>query len=110
MARFLGLVKVSAEEASRMVQDGPHSRREFIELLVSEVGGTVEGLWLTNVGDWDLVCIVDMEQGTSARGAAATLARRAARLTDQERWIELSDVDAVGDALEQMSGSAPGGN
>jgi uncharacterized protein with GYD domain len=110
MARFLGLVKVSAEEASRMVQEGPRSRREFIELLVSEVGGTVEGLWLTNVGDWDLVCIVDMQRSTSAAGAAATLARRAARLTDRERWIELADVDLVAEALEQMSGSATTSN
>ncbi len=110
MTRFLGLVKLSAEEASRMVQDGPRSRRDFIDLLVREGGGTVEGLWLTNVGDWDLVCVVNMEQSTSARGAAATLARRAARLTDDERWIELADVDGVAEALEEMSGSPPSNN
>ena len=106
MTRFLGLVKVSADEASRMVSDGPLARRDFIELLVREAGGTVEGLWLTNVGDWDLVCIVELADGTSARGAAATLARRAARLTDRERWIELADVDDVAAAFAEMSGSA----
>jgi uncharacterized protein with GYD domain len=103
MARFLGLVAFSAEEASKMVRDGPRSRRDFFELIVREGGGTVEGFWLTNVGDWDLVCIVDMPDGSSVNGAAATLARKAAHLTARERWIELVDVDGVADAISKMS-------
>jgi len=103
MARFLGLVAFSAEEASKMVRDGPRSRRDFFELVVREGGGTVEGFWLTNVGDWDLVCIVDMPDGTSVNGAAATLARKAAHLTVRERWIELVDLDGVADAITKMS-------
>jgi uncharacterized protein with GYD domain len=103
MARFLGLVAFSAEEASKMVRDGPRSRRDFFELIVRESGGTVEGFWLTNIGDWDLVCIVNMSDGSSANGAAATLARKAAHLTVGERWIELVDVDGVADAISKMS-------
>jgi uncharacterized protein with GYD domain len=103
MARFLGLVAFSTEEASKMVRDGPRSRRDFFELVVSEGGGTVEGFWLTNVGDWDLVCIVDMPEGSAANGAAATLARKAAHLTVRERWIELVDIDEVGGAITKMS-------
>jgi uncharacterized protein with GYD domain len=103
MARYLGLVAFSAEEASKMVRDGPGSRRDFFELIVREGGGTVEGFWLTNVGDWDLVCIVHMPDDSSVNGAAATLARKAAHLTVSERWIELVDVDAVADAIQKMS-------
>ncbi len=103
MARFLGLVAFSAEEASKMVRDGPRSRRDFFELIVREGGGAVEGFWFTNVGDWDLVCIVDMPDGSAVRGAAATLARKAAHLTVRERWIELVDVDGVADAISTMS-------
>jgi uncharacterized protein with GYD domain len=103
MARFLGLVAFSADEASKLVRDGPRSRRDFFELIVREGGGTVEGFWLTNVGDWDLVCIVDMPDGSSVSGAAATLARKAAHLTVRERWIELVDVDGVADAIQKMS-------
>jgi uncharacterized protein with GYD domain len=103
VARFLGLVAFSAEEASKMVRDGPRSRRDFFELIVREGGGVVEGFWLTNVGDWDLVCMVDMPEGSSVHGAAATLARKAAHLTIRERWIELIDVDAVAEVIERMT-------
>jgi uncharacterized protein with GYD domain len=105
MTKFLGLIRLSGAEATRMLQDGPLARREFIELIVREGGGTVEELWLTNVGDWDLVCVVDMATGTAATGAAATLARRAAGLTGNERWIELAEVSDVADAVQHMSGT-----
>ncbi len=110
MTKFLGLIRLSAPEAARTLRDGPGARRDFIELIVREGGGTVEHLWLTNVGDWDLVCVVDMADETAAAGAAATLARRAAGLTGDERWIELVEVDDVAVALERLSGSraAPG--
>ena len=109
MAKFLGLLTCSTEEAARMVRDGPGSRRDFIDLIVREGGGTVEGFWLTNVGDWDLVCLVDFPDGTPAHGAAATLARKAARLTERERWIELVDVAEVAAVIEQMSApTSPG--
>jgi len=88
-----------------MLEDGPAARRGFVDLLVREGGGVLEGYWLANTGDWDIVCVVDMTADTSARGAAATLARRAARLTENERWIELADVDDVANELERMSGS-----
>ena len=57
------------------------------------------------VGDWDLVCVVDMGDRTSAGGAAATLARRAAGLSSDERWIELVAVDEVASALVALAGS-----
>ncbi len=87
-----------------MVDDGPASRRDFITLLVRNAGGAVEGLWLTNVGDWDLICLVDMDDQTAAVGAAATLARRAAGLVEKERWIQLVDVADVAAALDTMAG------
>jgi uncharacterized protein with GYD domain len=85
------------------VHDGPGERRDFFDLIVREGGGTVEGFWLTNVGDWDLVCILHLPDGTAAVGAAATLARKAARLTERERWIELVDVDEVDAVIGRMS-------
>ncbi len=99
------MIKVSKDEAARMISDGPRARADLIELLVTEAGGTLEGLWLTNVGDWDIICLVDMGDETPVEGAAATLARRAAGLTDSERWIELVDVDDVSTTLEKMAGS-----
>lgn len=104
MAKYLGLVKVSPTEASRILLDGPLERRGFIEHIVHEAGGKVEGYWLTNVGDWDLVCVVDMGEGTAADGAAATIARRAAGLAERERWIELVDVEDVVRALVELGG------
>ncbi len=102
MARFLGMVKVSAEEAAKMVRDGPAARRDYLQHLVHEAGGSIEGMWLTNVGDWDLILLLDMHQGTTADGAAATLARRAAGLAVSERWIELVDVDTAQAAIESL--------
>ncbi len=105
MTRFLGMLKVSAEEASKMVKDGPVARRQYLEHLVHHVNGEVEGMWLTDVGDWDVVLLLDMKNGSSAAGgAAATLARRAAGMTVAERWIELVDVDDVQSALTTMAG------
>ncbi len=63
-------------------------------------GGHVEGIWLTNVGDWDMILLLDMGDQTAAEGAAATLARRSAGFAVAERWIELIDVDEVASALE----------
>lgn len=93
-------------EAKRMIDDGPAGRRDFISLLVNEAGGSVEGMWLTNVGDWDLVCLIDMGDQTAAVGAAATMARRAAGLTERERWIELIDIDDVANAIDAMAGTS----
>lgn len=104
MTRFLGMLKVSAEEASKMVKDGPVARRAYLEHLVRRADGEVESMWLTDVGDWDVVVVLDMKNGSSAGGTAATLARRAAGMTVAERWIELVDVDEVGDALTNMAG------
>ena len=105
MTKYLGLLRLSESEATRMLRDGPDARRDFIELIVREGGGRVDDLWLTNVGDWDLVCVVDMGDRTSAGGAAATLARRAAGLSSDERWIELVAVDEVASALVALAGS-----
>jgi uncharacterized protein with GYD domain len=63
-------------------------------------------MWLTNVGDWDIVLLLDMDDQSSAEGAAATLARRAAGLAVAERWIELIDVDDVAGAIDRLAGSA----
>lgn len=104
MPRYLGMVKVSADEAAKMVQEGVRSRRDHLERLVAESGGTVEGMWLTNVGDWDLVLLLDMNDQSTAGGAAATLARRAAGMSLEERWIELVDVDETAEALASLGG------
>lgn len=102
--RYLGLVKVSSAEAKRMIDDGPLARREFIVMLVREAGGVVEGYWHAGAGDWDIVCLVEMsDDRASGLGAAATLARRAAGLSDAERWIQLFDVDDVAAGLAHMS-------
>ena len=103
MASYLGLIKMSTEEASRVVRDGPKTRRDQFAHLVQEANGTLRDAWYTNVGDWDLICIVDMADPSPVTGAAATLARRAAGLTSSERWIELAEINDVADALEEMS-------
>ncbi len=103
MSRFLGMLKVSAEEASKMVKDGPIARRAYLEHIVRNAHGVVEGLWLTDVGDWDMIVILDMKEGSSAGGTAATLARRAAGMTVAERWIELVEVDDVEKALTTLA-------
>jgi uncharacterized protein with GYD domain len=105
MARFLGLIRISPDEAHKMVTDGPVSRRRFVEYLVAEAGGRLEGMWLTNVGDWDIVLLLDMDDQSSAEGAAATLARRAGGLAVSERWIELIDVDDVAGAIDRLAGT-----
>lgn len=105
MTMYLGLLSLSSEEAGRIVEHGPAERRAFIDLLVREAGGTVEGFWLTDVGEWDVVCLVDMHEPISAgpaHGAAATLARRAAGLTRREQWIALADPDDVAGAMEKL--------
>lgn len=101
MAKYLGLIKVSQDEAKRIVHDGVATRRDFLELLVRESGGTLDHYWLTNVGDWDIVCVVDMTDETPVGGAVASLQRRAAGLTDAERWIELANADPVDAAFRE---------
>jgi hypothetical protein len=111
MTMYLGLLQLSADEATRMVERGVQERYEFLQLLVREAGGTMEGFWLTDIGEWDVVCLVRMGmtaesssegQSVPAMGAAATLARRAAGLTRREQWIALADVADVDTAMEQL--------
>ncbi|MFN3216307.1 MAG: GYD domain-containing protein [Acidimicrobiales bacterium] len=109
MARYLGLIRVSPDEAHKMVTDGLASRRRFVEHLVEGAGGRLEGMWLTNVGDWDTVLLLDMADQSSAEGAAATLARRAGGFAVAERWIELIDVDDVAGAIDRLAGTAADG-
>ncbi|MEZ5228635.1 MAG: hypothetical protein R2710_18780 [Acidimicrobiales bacterium] len=78
MTRFLGMLKVSSEEAAKMVKDGPVARRSYLEHLVHHVHGEIEGMWLTDVGDWDVVLLLDMKEGSSAGGAATSPAERRA--------------------------------
>ncbi|MEL6893467.1 MAG: hypothetical protein AAFP84_17880 [Actinomycetota bacterium] len=103
MTKYLGLLRLSAKEAERMISDGVTARREFVELIVRNIGGTVDGFWLTNVGDWDVACLVTMADRSPAAGAAATIARRASGYTTFERWIELAETDDVALALDEMS-------
>ncbi len=105
MSQYLGLIKVSADEASRILRDGPTARRDHFAHLVEEAGGTLDQAWYTNVGDWDMVCLVTMTDSSPISGAAATLERRAAGLTAAERWIELAAVDDVTVALERLTNS-----
>lgn len=102
MAKYLGLLKTSREEATRVIRDGPSARRDSLARRVRQAGGTLEGAWYSNVGDWDLICIIEMEDESPVTGAAATLARRAAGLTSAERWIELAEIDEVTDVLHWM--------
>lgn len=102
MARFLGMLELTPEEAANMVRTGPVDRRDYLRHLVGKAGGTLEQMWLTNVGDWDVILLLDMPDETPAEGAAATLARKAARMTIAERWIQLSDVEDVALAIDQM--------
>ncbi len=104
MAHYLGLIEFSTEEASRALRDGPAARRDHFARLVGEAGGSLTNAWYSNVGDWDLICIIQMDDESPVTGAAATLARRAAGLTMNERWIELADIDAVDAALSNMTG------
>ena len=39
MTKYLGLLRLSESEATRMLRDGPDARRDFIELIVREGGG-----------------------------------------------------------------------
>ena len=103
MAKYLGLIKTSAEEASRVLRDTPSVRRDHLAHLVDQAGGSLTHAWYSNVGDWDLICIIDMTDESAATGAAATLARRAAGLTSAERWIELADIDDVTRVLQTFS-------
>lgn len=103
MATYLGLIKLSTDEASRVLRDGPSARRDRLARLVDNAGGTLSHAWYSNVGDWDLICIVDMADESPVTGAAATLARRAAGLTSAERWIELAEIDAVTAELVHMA-------
>ena len=111
MTMYLGLLQLSADEATRMVERGVQERYEFLQLLVREAGGTMDGFWLTDVGEWDVVCLVKMAttdgepsdgRTVPAMGAAATLARRAAGSTRREQWIPLASVDDVAAAMEQL--------
>ena len=107
MATYLGLIRISSSEAERVLRDGPSARRDHLAHLVEEAGGKLTGAWYSNVGDWDLICIVEMTDESPVTGAAATLARRAAGLTDAERWIELADIDAVGEMIGTMTSRTP---
>jgi uncharacterized protein with GYD domain len=103
MAKYLGMVELSTAEATRIIRDGPSARRDHFAQLVKEAGGTLEAAWHTNVGDWDMICIVDMADASAISGAAAALARRAADLSVRERWIELVDIDEVTLAMDAMA-------
>lgn len=103
MARFLGLLRMTPDEAAKTVRDGLESRRRHYEVIVDQAGGTLEGMWLTNVGDWDLVVLLHMPGETPAQGAAATLVRKASGATAEERWIELIDTEDVAAALATMT-------
>lgn len=103
MAKFLGLITLTHEGAAKMLKEGLDSRRRYYEHIVGNAGGTVDGIWLTNVGDWDMVMVLDIPGETPAEGAAATLARKAAGANAAERWIELIDFDDAGAALAAMA-------
>lgn len=110
MTKYLGLLQLSSDEAAHVVEQGIEARRAFLEHLVREAGGVVEGFWLTDTGDWDIVCLVEMRHESAAHGpaagAAATIARRAAVLTRREQWIALAEVGDVAEAMEQLRSGA----
>ncbi|MDH4146283.1 MAG: GYD domain-containing protein [Acidimicrobiia bacterium] len=102
MPKFLGLITLSQSGAADLVDTGLAEHQDFFAHLVEASHGTLEGMWMSNVGDFDLVCIVDLPEGTSAEGAAATLVRRSNGQHTAERWIELVDMTAADSALAKL--------
>ena len=102
MARFLGLITLSEAGAKHLVDTGLCDHRDFLGRLIEKNGGTLESMWVSNVGDWDLIMIVDVPEGTAHEGAAATLMRRANGQHAAEHWVELVDIEATDSALRSL--------
>ena len=107
MSRFLGLVQLTPAGAAALCREGLAHHRAFLTDLLDVSGGTLEQLWTSNGGEWDLVMIVDVPGATPSQGSAATLVRRANGQHAVERWIQLVDTDET-DAALRASGHAAG--
>ncbi len=107
MARYLIQAAYSSESWAALVRD-PEDRSAPVRAMVEKAGGRLEEFYLS-FGDFDVVCIVDLPDNTSA--AAVSIAASAGRGLKAIATTPLLSVTEALGALQQaqtLGYEAPG--
>jgi uncharacterized protein with GYD domain len=107
MARYLIQAAYSSESWAALVRD-PEDRSAPVRAMVEKAGGRLEEFYLS-FGDFDVVCIVDLPDNTSA--AAVSIAASAGRGLKAIATTPLLSVTEALGALQQAQAlgyEAPG--
>lgn len=72
MAKYMIMASYAAEGAAGVMKEGGTARREAVEKLVANLGGTVESFYFA-FGDVDAFVVVDLPDNKTAAAVALTV-------------------------------------
>lgn len=72
MARFLAKASYTPEGTKGLMKEGGTSRKENLERLIKEVGGTVESFYFA-FGEADVIVLLELPDNTTAASLSMTI-------------------------------------
>ncbi|MCY4528888.1 MAG: GYD domain-containing protein [Chloroflexi bacterium] len=106
MPKYLVQGSYTKEGLSGLIKEGGTGRREYVENLVDEIGGSIEAFYFA-FGDSDLYAVVDLPDDVSA--TAASLAIGASGAASIKTTV-LVTPETVDEAVKMSVGYQPPGS
>jgi uncharacterized protein with GYD domain len=94
MAKYMWKVRYSLDGARGVQKEGAAHRREFIDSLVSGLGGTLEAFYFA-FGDVDVYVIADLADDTTAAAVAIAVGTSGAAAIETVKLLTPAELDAA---------------
>ncbi|MEU6366236.1 GYD domain-containing protein [Streptomyces sp. NPDC046931] len=105
MPKFLIQATYTPEGTKGLLKDGGSGRREAVDRVVADLGGTVEAMYFA-FGEDDFVCILDFPDPVSMAAASLAVKASGALHTRATPLLTLEEIDEA--TRRQVTFRAPG--
>ncbi|WP_030342068.1 GYD domain-containing protein [Streptomyces sp. NRRL S-1022] len=105
MPKFLIQATYTPEGTKGLLKEGASGRREAVDRVIGDLGGTVEAMYFA-FGEDDLVCIVDLPDPVSMAAVALTVKASGALSTRATPLLTPEEIDEA--TRRQVAFRAPG--
>ncbi|KMS82940.1 MULTISPECIES: GYD domain-containing protein [Streptomyces] len=105
MPKFLIQATYTPEGTKGLLKEGASGRRDAVDRVVADLGGTVEAMYFA-FGEDDLVCIIDLPDPVSMAAVSLTVKASGALQTRATPLLALEEIDEA--ARRRVAFRAPG--
>lgn len=105
MPKYLWQVGYTAEGARGLLKEGGSGRRDMVEKMIADHGGTLDAMWFA-FGEDDVYVIADLPDNTTAAAVALTVSGSGAARVKTTVLLSPDEIDRA--AHTTVSYRAPG--